>query len=51
MPAKDKLYPNVVPGVGMVACVVLAASLDLWTIVVGCAVLAAGLLVRWLRNL
>jgi APA family basic amino acid/polyamine antiporter len=50
MPAKDKLYPNVVPGVGMVACAVLAVSLDPWTIVVGCAVLAVGLLVRWLRN-
>ncbi len=51
MPAKDKLYPNVVPWVGMVACAVLAVSLDLWTIAVGCAVLAVGLLVRWLRNL
>jgi APA family basic amino acid/polyamine antiporter len=50
MPAKDKLYPNVVPGVGLVACVVLAVSLDLWTIVIGCTVLAVGLLVRWLRS-
>ncbi len=51
MPAKDKLYPNVVPGVGVVACAVLAVSLDLWTIAVGCTVLAVGLLVRWLRSL
>jgi APA family basic amino acid/polyamine antiporter len=51
MPAKHKLYPNVVPVPGVVACVVLALSLDARTIVVGCAVLAIGLLVRWLRTL
>ncbi len=51
MPAKDKLYPNVVPAVGVIACAVLALSLDLRTIVVGCALLAVGLLVRRLRRL
>jgi APA family basic amino acid/polyamine antiporter len=49
MPAKHKLYPNWVPVLGVVACAVLALSLDARTIVVGCAVLAFGLLVRWLR--
>jgi APA family basic amino acid/polyamine antiporter len=49
MPTKHKLYPNWVPVLGVVACVVLALSLDARTIVVGCAVLAFGLLVRWLR--
>ena len=51
MPVADKLYPNVIPVVGVVACAVLAVSLDLRTILVGGAVLAAGLVLRWLRTL
>jgi APA family basic amino acid/polyamine antiporter len=47
MPRDAKLYPDVVPVVGLVACGVLALSLAPVTIATGAAVLAAGLATRW----
>jgi APA family basic amino acid/polyamine antiporter len=48
MPAVDKLYPDLVPVVGLVSCVVLAVSLEWETIVTGVVVLAVGFAVRWI---
>lgn len=48
MPARHKLYPNLVPAVGVIACAALAVSLDLRTIAVGSALLVVGLLLRWM---
>jgi basic amino acid/polyamine antiporter, APA family len=54
MPARAKLFPDVVPVVGMVACAVLALSLTPSVIVAGVIVLGVGLLirlgVRWSRR-
>jgi basic amino acid/polyamine antiporter, APA family len=54
MPARAKLFPDVVPMVGMVACAVLALSLTPSVIVAGVIVLGVGLLirlgVRWSRR-
>ncbi|HEV7589586.1 MAG TPA: APC family permease [Longimicrobium sp.] len=46
MPRAAKLYPDAVPAVGLVGCLVLAASLSWRTAAVGMAVLAAGFVVR-----
>ncbi|HEX6751771.1 MAG TPA: APC family permease [Longimicrobium sp.] len=46
MPRARKLYPDAVPAVGLAACALLAASLDVRTALVGMAVLAAGFAVR-----
>jgi basic amino acid/polyamine antiporter, APA family len=54
MPERAKLFPDVVPVVGMVACAVLALSLTPSVIVAGVIVLAVGFLirlgVRWSRR-
>jgi APA family basic amino acid/polyamine antiporter len=46
MPVEGKLYPDMVPLVGLVACVVLAVSLSPAVVLTGIAVLAAGFVVR-----
>jgi APA family basic amino acid/polyamine antiporter len=46
MPREQKLYPDAVPIVGLAACALLAASLQLKIAIVGIAVLAAGFAVR-----
>jgi len=48
MPPAAKLYPDAVPITGLIACPLLALSLDPTTIATGAAVLAAGFVVRWL---
>lgn len=50
MPREDKLYPDAVPLLGLVSCVVLALSLAPRVILTGMVVLAAGLLLRRLRR-
>lgn len=47
MPRAAKLYPDVVPTVGLVACAVLALSLRPAIILTGAGVLAAGLALRF----
>jgi basic amino acid/polyamine antiporter, APA family len=46
MPTTAKLYPDIVPAVGLVACAVLALSLSAATIVAGLLLLAAGFAAR-----
>jgi len=46
MPSELKLYPNLVPLVGVVACALLAISLSAETILTGLAVLATGVVLR-----
>lgn len=46
MPADAKLFPDVVPLVGLASCVVLAASLTGSVIVTGLSILAVGLIGR-----
>jgi len=46
LPARAKLYPDLVPMAGLALCVVLAASLALRTILIGSAILAIGMLFR-----
>lgn len=46
MPRELRLYPSAVPALGLAACVLLAASLEPRTALVGIAVLAAGFVVR-----
>jgi hypothetical protein len=46
MPRDAKLYPDIVPAVGLAACVFLASSLSPRTAAVGIAVLAAGFAAR-----
>jgi basic amino acid/polyamine antiporter, APA family len=46
MPARAKLYPDLVPWVGLVSCIALALALPMATILVGAAILAVGLLGR-----
>jgi len=48
MPRAAKLYPDVVPVLGLTLCVILASSLAPRTIVIGCAILAGGLIARGL---
>lgn len=50
MPREARLYPNVVPLAGLVACAVLALSLSVDTLVVGMALLVVGLLGRLLAR-
>ena len=52
MPRQARLYPDVVPAVGLISCAVLAVSLAPGVIVIGLAVLAAGLALRglWMRR-
>lgn len=47
MPAEKKLYPNFIPVVGIIACVLLPLSLPVDTIATGVVLLALGLLVRF----
>jgi basic amino acid/polyamine antiporter, APA family len=47
MPRQAKLYSDLVPWVGVIACVVLAFSLQMPVILAGLAVLAAGVVVRF----
>lgn len=46
MPERSKLFPNLVPLVGMTGCAVLALSLPIDTIITGLTVLTVGLLGR-----
>lgn len=48
MPRRARLYPDVVPIVGLVTCTLLAVSLRPSTIVTGLVVLAVGFVARWL---
>lgn len=48
MPEPAKLYPDLVPWVGGVSCIVLASSLPLQVVLTGLAVLGAGFLGRWI---
>jgi len=50
MPRRAKLYPDVVPVVGLAACALLAGSLAPRTIATGIALLAAGFAARWLSR-
>ncbi|MEX2583574.1 MAG: amino acid permease [Gemmatimonadota bacterium] len=51
MPAREKLYSDAIPIVGLVSCSLLALSLTLPVILTGVALLAAGFLLRaTLRN-
>jgi basic amino acid/polyamine antiporter, APA family len=50
MPAESKLFPDLVPLVGVTACAVLALSLSGDVILAGLAVLAAGVVVRMLAR-
>jgi APA family basic amino acid/polyamine antiporter len=50
MQAVDKLYPDLVPVMGLVSCTILAISLDWATIVTGVVVLAVGFVVRWIMR-
>ncbi len=50
MPQKARLYPGVVPWVGLLACVLLALSLAAETMAVGVGVLAVGIGARWLAR-
>lgn len=47
MPREAKLYPDIVPWIGLVSCGVLAFSLASGIILTGLAVLGAGLAGRW----
>jgi APA family basic amino acid/polyamine antiporter len=47
MPRAAKLYPDIVPWVGVVSCLVLALSLQRPVILTGLALLAAGFLLRY----
>jgi APA family basic amino acid/polyamine antiporter len=47
MPPRAKLYPDLVPRVGLVTCTLLALSLTPATMAAGVGVLAAGFAVRW----
>lgn len=47
MPSEGKLYSDIVPWVGLVGCVLLAFSLPARTIGVGLAILALGVVGRW----
>lgn len=47
MPARAKLFPDIVPIVGLAACTLLALSLRPATIVTGLVVLAVGFVLRW----
>jgi hypothetical protein len=46
MSREAKLVPDVVPVIGLVACVTLALSLSVTTITTGVAVLLAGFVLR-----
>jgi APA family basic amino acid/polyamine antiporter len=46
MPAAAKLYPDVIPWVGLVACSVLAFSLDFRVVSIGVGCLAVGVVGR-----
>ena len=46
LPRADRLYPSVVPALGLLVCIVLASSLRPAVIVTGLAVLVAGLILR-----
>lgn len=50
MPENARLYPDAVPAVGLVACVVLAASLTVSVIGAGVILLAAGLAIRFIAR-
>lgn len=48
MPREDRLYPDLIPMIGLLGCAVLAISLAPSVILAGVAVLATGLALRWL---
>ncbi len=50
MPGEARLVPDVVPAIGLVACVTLAASLSATTVAMGLAVLLAGFILRGLQR-
>ena len=50
MPAGAKLFPNLVPIIGLSACTLLAISLTPATMATGLTVLAAGFIARWLLH-
>lgn len=47
---KDRLYPDWVPVLGLVGCLAMAASLNLYVILSGIALLASGFLFRWVSH-
>ena len=46
LPPADRLYPSIVPMVGLASCILLAVSLKASVIVTGCVVLFAGVVIR-----
>ena len=49
-PAEDRRWPRVLQVIGVVGCLTLAFSLPVASVLIGLAVLAVGLLGRWLRH-
>lgn len=47
---KDRLYADWVPVLGLVGCLAMAASLNLYVILSGIALLASGFLFRWVLH-
>ena len=50
MPSEAKLFPDLVPMVGLAGCALLAISLTPTTVATGLAVLATGFAARWLAH-
>jgi APA family basic amino acid/polyamine antiporter len=48
MAPEDRLFPRVIPIIGLITCLLLAVSLPPRTIALGIALLAAGFALRWL---
>jgi basic amino acid/polyamine antiporter, APA family len=48
LPETARLYPAIVPVIGLVACAMLALSLSPETILVGMLILASGVVLRWI---
>ena len=51
LPPADRLYPQIVPVLGLIVCALLALALDVRVIMTGIAVLATGMLVRFVAKL
>jgi len=49
MPRESKLFPDVAPAFGLIACLIMAFSLSRNVILAGCVLLAAGLVLRLAR--
>ncbi|NNU26646.1 amino acid permease [Isoptericola sediminis] len=48
--AEHRLYPRVLQGFGLVACLVLVVTLPVGAVLTGAGVFAVGVLVRWVRQ-